>query len=80
MSGLDRQFLYLPVEHSEDTDDQRESVRLFTDLGDVEALRYAHEHHAVIERFGRFPSRNAVLGRASTPEEEAYLSRPIAGW
>lgn len=80
MSGLERQFVYLPFEHSENATDQRESVRLFTDLGDVEALRYAHEHRAVIERFGRFPPRNAVLGRVSTPEEENYLNQPGAGW
>ena len=80
MSGLERQFVNLPFEHSETPDDQRQSVRLFTDLGDAEALRYAREHQAVIAQFGRFPSRNAALGRASTPDEEAYLSRPDAGW
>ncbi|QDZ07332.1 DUF924 domain-containing protein [Sphingomonas panacisoli] len=80
MTGLERQFVYLPFEHSERMDDQRESVRLFTDLGDAETLRYAHAHKAVIDRFGRFPSRNAALGRASTPEEEDYLSQPGAGW
>jgi uncharacterized protein (DUF924 family) len=80
MTGLERQFVYLPFEHSERMDDQRESVRLFTDLGDAETLRYAHAHQAVIERFGRFPSRNAALGRASTPEEKEYLSQPGAGW
>lgn len=80
LTGLERQFAYLPFEHSERTDDQRESVRLFTDLGDAETLRYAHAHKAVIDRFGRFPSRNAALGRASTPEEQEYLSQPGAGW
>ena len=80
MSGEERQFCYLPFEHSEKPADQRESVRLFTDLGDAEVLRYARDHAAVIERFGRFPSRNAALGRKSTPEEEVYLSQPGAGW
>ena len=80
MTGVERQFAYLPFEHSESLDDQRESVRLFTDLGDAEALRYARDHKAVIDRFGRFPSRNAALGRASTPEEQEYLSQPGAGW
>ncbi|MEO5938217.1 MAG: DUF924 family protein [Sphingomonas sp.] len=80
MSGLERQFVYLPFEHSENADDQCESVRLFTDLGDATALRYAREHHAAIERFGRFPSRNAVLGRVSTPDEDDHLSRLGAGW
>jgi len=80
LTGLERQFAYLPFEHSERLDDQRESVRLFTDLGDAETLRYAHAHKAVIDRFGRFPSRNAALGRTSTPEEADYLSQPGAGW
>lgn len=80
LTGLERQFVYLPFEHSEKLDDQRESVRLFTDLGDAETLRYAHAHKAVIDRFGRFPSRNAALGRVSTLEEEEYLSQPGAGW
>lgn len=80
MSGVERQFAYLPFEHSESLEDQRESVRLFTAMGDAEALRYALDHAAVIERFGRFPSRNAALGRVSTAEEQAYLSQPGAGW
>lgn len=80
LSVAERQFVYLPFEHSERLDDQRESVRLFIDLGDPETLRYADAHKAVIERFGRFPSRNAALGRKSTPDEEEYLSRPGAGW
>lgn len=80
MSGLERQFLYLPFEHSEALADQNDSVRLMAETGDAEALRYAVDHRAVIERFGRFPSRNAALGRRSTPEEEEYLSQPGAGW
>ena len=80
LTGLERQFVYLPFEHSERLDDQRESLRLFTALGDAETLRYAHAHKAVIESFGRFPSRNAVLGRISTPEEVEFLSQPGAGW
>jgi uncharacterized protein (DUF924 family) len=80
MTGKERQFCYLPFEHSEKAADQRESVRLFTDLGDPEVLRYSKDHAAVIERFSRFPSRNATLGRESTPEELEYLSQPGAGW
>ena len=80
LTGVERQFVYLPFEHSEKLEDQRESVKLFADLGDAEALHYAHAHQTVIERFGRFPSRNAALGRASTPEEETYLSQQGAGW
>jgi uncharacterized protein (DUF924 family) len=75
-----RAFLYMPLMHAEDPAVQRESVACFTPLGNEENLDYAHEHAAVIDRFGRFPSRNAALGRASTPEEHAYLSQPGAGW
>ena len=80
LTAVERQFVYLPFEHSENADDQRESVKLFTDIGDAETLRYALAHQTVIERFGRFPSRNVALGRASTPEEETYLSQQGAGW
>jgi uncharacterized protein (DUF924 family) len=75
-----RQFLYMPFEHAEDADVQAESVALFTALGDQEALDYARGHQALIDQFGRFPHRNAALGRVSTPEEEAYLSQPGAGY
>ena len=72
MTTIERQFCYLPFEHSENPADQAESVRLFTDLGDAEALRYAKEHQAVIARYGRFPTRDAALGRpamAGGPEQ-----------
>lgn len=71
-----RTFLYLPFEHSETGADQDLSVALFTRLGDAELLRYAVAHHAIIARFGRFPHRNAILGRPSTPEEIAFLATP----
>lgn len=85
LSSLQRWFVYLPFEHAEDTAAQDESVRLFTALATedarlVDALDYAHRHREVILRFGRFPHRNAVLGRASTPEEAAYLAQPGAGF
>ena len=67
----ERAFLYLPFEHSEDLDDQRHSILLFTKLGDPLFLDYAKKHHDVIERFGRFPHRNAMLGRAPRPAEVA---------
>ena len=67
----ERGFLYMPFQHSEDLADQRRSLLLFNDLGDAEPLRYAKLHHDVIERFGRFPHRNKVLGRAPRPEEVA---------
>ena len=66
-----RSFLYMPFQHSEDLDDQQRSVLLFTSLGDPEQLRFARLHHDIIERFGRFPHRNAVLGRKPRPDEIA---------
>lgn len=77
--GMDidqRGFLYLPFEHSEDLADQTYSISLYTALGDAEYLRYAIAHQAIIQRFGRFPHRNAILGRPSTPEEIAFLQEP----
>ncbi|MET1046781.1 MAG: DUF924 family protein [Hyphomicrobium sp.] len=80
LSGFDRQvahdlvpFLYLPFEHSENIADQRRSVDLFAEHGDENNLKYAEIHRNIIERFGRFPHRNAVLGRQTTPEEKAFL-------
>jgi uncharacterized protein (DUF924 family) len=75
-----RAFLYMPLMHAEDPTAQRESIACFTQLRNEENLAYAREHAEVIERFGRFPSRNAALGRPSTPEELAWLSQPGAGW
>lgn len=71
-----RVFLYLPFEHSEDARDQARSVELIAALGDDEFTRYAHAHKDVVDRFGRFPHRNAVLGRPSTPAEQAFLEQP----
>ena len=71
-----RIFLYLPFEHSEDMADQDEAVRLITALGDAEFTRYAEAHRDVIRRFGRFPHRNAALGRPSTELERAFLTQP----
>ena len=77
-TGLDEQlepqergFLYMPFQHSENIDDQNRSLLLFTKLGDDYQLGYAKKHHAVIERFGRFPHRNSMLGRAPRPDEIA---------
>ena len=74
-----RLFFYLPFEHSEDLDDQHTSVRLITALGNADYLDFAKKHCAIIEQFGRFPHRNAVLGRANRPGEEEAL-RQGAGW
>ena len=77
LTVLERQFLYLPFEHSEDGADQQLSVELFTALGNDEWTRYAIEHNEVIDRFGRFPHRNAVLGRRSTPDEVELLKASV---
>jgi uncharacterized protein (DUF924 family) len=77
---VQRLFWYLPFEHSEKLEDQDRSIELFRPLGNAEWTRYAEEHRAVIARFGRFPHRNAALGRDSTPEEQAYLAEPGAGF
>jgi uncharacterized protein (DUF924 family) len=66
-----RAFLYLPFEHSEDLADQEQSLLLFTRLGDARALGYAQNHRDIVARFGRFPHRNAILGRAPRADEAA---------
>jgi len=71
MAAERRGFLYMPFQHSEDLRDQVRSLLLFTALGDEEMLHYARLHHDVIERFGRFPHRNAALGRKPTAMERA---------
>lgn len=83
-SPVERTFMYLPFEHSEDLAAQRRSVALFESMrgqGDSEGIiDYAHRHYDIIAKFGRFPHRNAVLGRASTPEEIAFLKQPGSGF
>ena len=69
----DRQFMYLPLSHSEDLADQDRAVALYRDAGDAEGIRYAEVHADIIRRFGRFPHRNAILGRQTTPVEQAFL-------
>lgn len=76
MTAEERQFLYLPLMHSEDPADQDRCVLLFEQLGMEEALRFAHLHREQIARFGRFPGRNAALGRTDTLEEKAFLAQP----
>jgi uncharacterized protein (DUF924 family) len=84
LTPVQRVFLYLPFEHSEDLADQDRAVSLFESLrgdGDYESvIAYAHRHREVIARFGRFPHRNAALGRENTAEETAYLAEPGAGF
>ena len=73
LADPERQFLYMPFQHSEDPADQQTSVALFAGLALRGARATAEAHRAVIDRFGRFPHRNAVLSRASTPEEIEHL-------
>ena len=91
---LQRSFVYLPFEHAEDMAMQEQAVALYTRMENDERdvapaatvkgiagmLDYARRHREVIGRFGRFPHRNAILGRASTAEEEAYLQQPGSGF
>lgn len=83
---IERVFHYLPLEHSEALDDQRESVRLFSELAQLAPpeqkdlyagyLKYAERHRDIVTRFGRFCHRNRILGRPSTAEEEEFLRQP----
>ncbi len=68
-----RGFFYLPFMHSEALEDQMRSVAFYKAIDDADGLKWADEHADIIRRFGRFPHRNAVLGRATTPEEKAFL-------
>ena len=69
-----RRFFYLPFMHSEELRDQERSVALNTALGGDDVIEWAHHHRDIVARFGRFPHRNAILGRESTAEEQAYLA------
>lgn len=73
LSGDELLFLYLPFEHQENVDAQARSVELISALGDPELTKYAQAHKDIIDRFGRFPHRNAILGRTSTAEEIKFL-------
>lgn len=68
-----RQFLYMPFQHSEDRIVQARSMELFASLGDSEVLGYAQKHQEIVDRFGRFPHRNATLGRTATASEIEFL-------
>ncbi len=77
-----RRFIYLPFEHSENIEDQKRSVELFESMKDEDPLgyEYAVRHLRTIEKFGRFPNRNAALGRESTAEEAIYLDEVSIGF
>ena len=85
LTPLQRSFAYMPFEHAEDPAMQDLAVKLFSELSQQHAgfessLDYALRHRDVIAQFGRFPHRNPILGRASTPEELAYLAKPGSGF
>jgi uncharacterized protein (DUF924 family) len=70
---IERQFFYLPFMHSEDGADQERCLELARGYGDDEFTRYAEQHAGIVRRFGRFPHRNAALGRTTTPDEQKFL-------
>ena len=79
LPGFQRMFLYMPFMHSEDIGDQRRSVELFEDLAageGTDVVEFAVGHRDIVERFGRFPHRNEILGRETTPEEAEFLTEP----
>ena len=80
LTEAQRRFLYMPFMHSESLKIHDQSIALFESLEDKETLRYEHRHRDIIERFGRYPHRNQVLGRESTPEEIAFLTQPGSGF
>jgi uncharacterized protein (DUF924 family) len=80
MNKEERLFLYMPFEHSEDREDQARSVNLITQLADDDWTRYAMAHKVIIDRFGRFPHRNAILQRHSTTDELALLKEPMSSF
>lgn len=77
---VEQMFVYMPLMHSEELVDQQQSVTLFRQLAQqhppLDSVTYAVKHQEIIERFGRFPHRNVILGRVSTPEELAFLTQP----
>lgn len=83
LAPVQRGFVYLPFEHAEDLQAQEEGLRLFAaltaaDPAQADSELWARKHHVIIERFGRFPHRNAILGRDSTAEEMEFLTQPYS--
>ena len=74
LDNIQKVFLYMPYMHSEDLADQDRAMALFEQAGLTDNLHWAKHHREIVSRFGRFPHRNAILGRQSTPEELAYLA------
>lgn len=85
LGGVQRQFVYLPFEHAESLPDQNRAVALFQGLATdhphlADLVGWAEQHRVIVARFGRFPHRNAALGRRSTAEEAAFLKTPGSGF
>jgi uncharacterized protein (DUF924 family) len=80
MTRAERYFVYLPFEHSEEREHQALAVRLIEQLGNEIWTRYVHAHQQTINRFGRFPHRNAILGRTSSPDELQFLKEPMGSF
>ena len=80
LSAQEKVFVYMPFMHSESALMHEIAVGLFTDVGIESNIDYEHKHKAIIDRFGRYPHRNAILGRESTPEEDEFLQLPGSGF
>jgi uncharacterized protein (DUF924 family) len=80
MQREERYFIYLPFEHSEDREDQALSLELIRRLGNEDWTGFATAHKVIIDRFGRFPHRNATLNRPSTADEIAFLKEPASSF
>ncbi len=76
LSLVERQFLYMPLMHSESRDVHERALEVYTELGMEGPLHFEIRHKEIIDRFGRYPHRNVILGRTSTPEEEEFLTQP----
>jgi uncharacterized protein (DUF924 family) len=80
LNALQRGFLYMPFMHSESLKIHEEALSLFTKLGIKASLDFELKHKKIIERFGRYPHRNEIIGRHSTPEEQVFLLQPESGF
>ena len=76
LEGSRAAFLYMPLMHSESAEDHAKALELFERLGMEHFTKFEQKHKAIIDRFGRYPHRNSLLGRESTPEEEEFLKEP----
>ena len=80
LSHTERVFLYIPLQHSENVQDQELSLQLYSALEGTGTLDFVRQHKEVIDKFGRFPQRNRILGRTSTPDEVAFLEEGKYQW